>query len=109
MLNLIDPTTWALWVFLPALRYILLPILIDWHIKSYIVLIPAFALICIGLQFGYATDNVYDALLGGLALIILLSLDLIRTYNQLCHANSTLVEAEQKIIISDIILAGRHS
>ena len=108
MLHLFEPVTWVLWVFLPMMRYVLLPIITGWRIKSYIVVAPVFAFICVAIQFGYATDRINEALLGGLVLIIMLMLDLRRTHIRLCHANSALLQVSMKNKISAVILTGHH-
>jgi len=85
MLNLFDPTTWPLWVFIPAIRYIIIPNLTGVREGSHFLVVPLYATLCIATVCDYASvgARITELVLAGLVLVTMLSLELWRVLKTL--------------------------
>jgi len=83
MPQILDPTTWALWVFMPIMRYIFFPTIMGKTLHAYILLIPLFLIGVMAVYFGFASNRAMETLIAGAVLVVMLYIDLWRAIHQI--------------------------
>ncbi len=102
--TLFDPTTWALWIFIPVMRYIFFPSILEMKLRSYRFLVPLFMLVATAVFLGYANDRAIETLITGATLVVMLSIDLWYITNKLQQRNIKIKELEEMHKTRDLLL-----
>ena len=95
MTQIFDPTTWALWVFIPVMRYIFFPSIMEKTLHAYILLIPLFLIGVMAVYFGFASDRAMETLIAGAVLVIMLSFDMLHTTRQIRKVTYELQQSKE--------------